>query len=142
MMRSNKRSTVIASVVFMGTVVFLNAARAQEATPAVGPQVAEQIEYKSEDLPDPFREEQLEISEKTQIKESKALPNLQIQGTVWGGSFPQAIVNNKVVRVGDKIEGVTIIDINKAGVTVLFDNQQYNLTTSSSTGSVSVQTNP
>lgn len=89
------------------------------------------IEYKEEDLRNPFQSpkekeetKRQELQEKVQIR---PLPTLTIQGIVWGGSLAQAIINNKVVRVGDKIEEVCIIDINKDGITLIFDEQQYKL---------------
>ena len=90
------------------------------------------IEYKEEEgLRDPFQPpEELEVK-KEQIPpepvQVEPLPSLTIQGIVWGSSLPQAIINNKVVKVGDTIEGVRITDINKNGVTVFWANQEYNL---------------
>ena len=84
------------------------------------------IEYKAEGLKDPFEEEKIEINEQLQI-ETKPLPSLQIQGIVWGGGFPQAIINNKVVKVGDRIDEVQIINITESGITVLFENLKYDL---------------
>jgi hypothetical protein len=58
---------------------------------------------------------------------SKPLPDLKVQGIIWGGSFPQAIINNKVVKVGDTIDNARIIEINKDGIEVFYGNRQYNL---------------
>ena len=117
---------------FISMVIPLKTAKAAETMAPEGYQEANKIEYKSEDLKDPFQEEKIEIKEQPQEQiETKPLPALQIQGIVWGGSFPQAIINNKVMRVGDTIEGVRITDINKNGVNVFFENRQYNLSTSS-----------
>ncbi len=125
----NKRVVVIFSLIFMSMVIYLKPAKAEEAAAQVSPQAANKIEYKSEGLRDPFEEEEIETKEEPQAQ-PKLLPALQVQGIVWGGSLPQAIINNKVVRVGDTIEGVRIADINKSGVAVFFDNRQYNLSTS------------
>jgi type II secretory pathway component PulC len=133
---SNKRTIVILFIGFIGIVFSIKTARALESTaPGVSPG-ANKIEYKSEDLGDPFQEEKIEIKEEPEVQtEAMPLPSLQIQGIVWGGGFPQAIINNKVVRAGDAIEGARIADINKSGVTVFFENRQYNLSTSSPIGS-------
>ncbi len=121
---------------FIGMVFSIKTAKAAETMAPEGYQEAHKIEYKSEDLRDPFQEEKIEIKEQPQVQiETKPLPSLQIQGIIWGGSFPQAIINNKVVRVGDTIEELRITDINKNGVTVFFENRQYNLSTSSPIGS-------
>jgi hypothetical protein len=56
--------------------------------------------------------------------EKKPLPELKVQGVIWGGNFPQAIVNNKVLKVGDTVEGVEIKSIDKKGITVLFEGSE------------------
>jgi hypothetical protein len=56
-------------------------------------------------------------------KEEIKPPELSIQGLVWGKIAPQAIVNNKVVSVGDIIDEARIIGINKEGIRILFKNE-------------------
>ncbi len=124
MVKPNKKAVII---LFVGIFIFL----AKQAYAVEGPIIGEskeanKIEYKAEDLRDPFEMEQ----PKEQIEE-KPLPSLKAQGIVWGGSFPQAIINNVVVRIGDTIEEARIISIAKNSVTVFFGNRQYNLSTSS-----------
>lgn len=55
------------------------------------------------------------------------LPTLQVQGIILGPRLKQAIVNNKIVKVGDTIEGAQITTIEKDGVTLFFGNRTYNL---------------
>jgi len=57
-----------------------------------------------------------------------------LQGLVWGGDFPQAIINNKMVKIGDTIEGVEVVAIGKEGVTLVYANKKYNLSSPSMTG--------
>jgi len=117
---------------FISMVISPKTAKAAETMAPEGSKGANKIEYKSEDLRDPFQEEKIEIEEQPQVQiETEPLTGFQVQGIVWGGGFPQAIINNKVVRVGDTIEEVRITDINKSGVTVFSGNRQYNLSTSS-----------
>lgn len=95
------------------------------------------IEYTSGDLRDPFSdlfqlaEEKAKKEKEAQIVQAplenivpdKPLPsldNFKVQGVIWGGKFPQAIINNKVLGVGDSIEGVEIIKIDKKGITLNF----------------------
>ena len=93
------------------------------------------VEYKSEELKDPFEPPEVEKKpeaepEKQIMPEVKLItppPVLKIEGLVWGGRFPQAIINQKVVKIGDIIEGAQIVDINREGVTFIFNNSQYNL---------------
>jgi len=50
-----------------------------------------------------------------------------VQGLIWGGSLPQAIINDKVVSAGDVIDGVSIVGIDKDGVEVSFDKRNHRL---------------
>lgn len=93
------------------------------------------LEYKAGDLRDPFQEYPIE-EEKIEVipgveapkpEEVVTPPALTIQGIIWGGRFPQAIINNKVVRIGDVLEEAEITDISKDGVIITFKNRQFNL---------------
>jgi len=130
-------------IIFMSLVIFPKAVNAAEAAAQEASQEENKIEYKSEDLRNPFEEEKIETKEEPpEEKEAEPLPALRVQGIVWGGSVPQAIINDKVVRVGDTIEGVRITDINKSGVSVFFGNRQHNLTTSLPTTSKESKDSP
>ncbi len=94
------------------------------------------IEYKAEGLRGPFYNAEDYIVEKEpqkpdltgqETRPKRPLPDLSVQGIIWDTALPQAIINNKVVKIGDLLEEAQIIDISKSGITVLFDNQQYNL---------------
>ncbi|MCM8789801.1 MAG: hypothetical protein NC916_02105 [Candidatus Omnitrophica bacterium] len=92
------------------------------------------VEYKAEGLRDPFKKLIRKLDKKDvdqnsvpKREEKLQLPQFQIQGIVWGGVFPQAIINNKVVKVGDSIEGCLIKDISKEGVTVDLEGFEYRL---------------
>jgi|CXWL01.1.fsa_nt_gi hypothetical protein len=39
-----------------------------------------------------------------------------IKGLVWNTKIPQAIVNDRVIRVGDHVDGMKVISIHKKGV--------------------------
>jgi len=57
-------------------------------------------------------------------------PEAAIQGIVWGGKFPQVIINDRVLRVGDVAnvpEPMTIIDIKPQEVVVLFAGKVFSL---------------
>lgn len=51
------------------------------------------------------------------------LPSLEIEGLVWNTDHPQAIVNGKIVGIGDIISETRIMDIQKRGITVLFQDR-------------------
>jgi len=73
-------------------------------------------------MPPPSQEETGNLSSPAQ-----PLPPLQVQGIILGARLKQAIINDKIVKVGDTIEGVQITTIEKDGVTVFFGNRSYNL---------------
>ena len=89
------------------------------------------VEYKAEDLRDPFQSpfvpREAPVPGPGVLAAPEAPPSLEIQGIIWGGDFPQAIINNKVVKIGDTIEGVEIMDINQSGVVVVSGDYTYNL---------------
>jgi hypothetical protein len=119
---------IVIFIVMAGFIIYGSEALAMpESMPEAYSKV--NIEYKAENLPDPFidykAEEALEASQRP--AELKPLPPLVVQGMVWGGNFSQAIINGKIVKVGESIEGVRITEINKEGIVVLFDNQLYKI---------------
>jgi len=63
---------------------------------------------------------------------SRALiDSFSVQGLIWGGNFPQAIINNKVYKVGDTIQGATILNIAKNGIIFSLGGKKYILSSSS-----------
>lgn len=54
-------------------------------------------------------------------------PSLSIQGIVWGGDRPQAIIGGKVVGVGDTVQGVKIVSIRKSGIDVLSGGRKFHV---------------
>ncbi len=62
------------------------------------------------------------------------LPSLKLQGILWGTSKPRAIINRKVLAVGDTIENAQVVSVNKEGVVVSFGGQEYRLRLSTKGG--------
>lgn len=89
------------------------------------------IEYNAANLRDPFdnliRKDKPVETVSVMAPQETPPPNLIIQGLVWGGEFPQAIINNKVVRENDVIEKARIIGIAKEGVSFIFEGRKYKL---------------
>ncbi len=90
------------------------------------------VAYGAEDSRDPFWDylpkEETEKTAKANLKSSEpVLPALKVQGIIWGGNFPQAIINNNVLKIGDTIEGAKIIKIDKAGIMVSYGGREYEL---------------
>lgn len=96
------------------------------------------VEWSSENGRDPFEDY---ISEKprddvvqkqdqalTQKEEVVVLPGLTVQGLIWGGNRPCAIINNKVIEQGgETAEGVEITNITRQGIEVNYKGKKFNL---------------
>lgn len=98
-----------------------------------------ELKYTAQDRRDPFwgptsGQPQPGVEPGVPAAQKNPLPQLTVQGVIWGGNLPQAIINNKVLKVGDTIEGAQVKNIGKEGITVLFEGSEYNLS-SSATGS-------
>jgi hypothetical protein len=88
------------------------------------------VSYTAENLRDPFANPvQSDLSPdagETAVNLPEVhLPTMKVQGIFWGGKFPQAIINDKIVKVDDKIEGAQVTEITKDSVTVFFSNKQF-----------------
>ncbi|MCX5669031.1 MAG: hypothetical protein NTX89_02790 [Candidatus Omnitrophica bacterium] len=92
------------------------------------------MEYESDKLRDPFerylvkevpKELPQEITDSAKPKLD--LSKLKVQGIIWGVKTPQAIINAKVLTVGDLIEGAKILKIEKKGVTLGFNGEIFDL---------------
>lgn len=59
------------------------------------------------------------------------LPNLTVQGMIWDSNVPQAILNNKIFKIGDIIEGAKIITIDQTGVSLVFRKKTFKVKSSS-----------
>jgi len=102
------------------------------------------IEYSSGDLRDPFgdllqlaaekekkekAEQNIQTPQET-IEPEKPMPTLdkiKVQGLIWGGRFPQVVINNKILGIGDSIEGFEIVSIDKKGIALSFSGRVVNL---------------
>lgn len=56
-------------------------------------------------------------------------PPMALQGVVWGGDFPQAIIDGEVYKVGDNIKGLNakIFKIEKNIVFIFYGERIYKL---------------
>ena len=55
----------------------------------------------------------------------KTAINLKVNGILWDGKIPTAIINSKVVKIGDIIFGKTVVDIEKDKVVVMENGKIY-----------------
>ena len=95
------------------------------------------IEYKAGELRDPFKSPISELpppEEKPPVVVETPPPQFTVQGVIWGGSFPQAIINNKVVKAGDTLEGATIKSIAKDGIIIIFNKKEYKISSPAGAG--------
>lgn len=53
-----------------------------------------------------------------------AAPSPAIQGLMWGGARPQAVIDGEVYTIGDTVQGATIVAIDRAGITGEFQGRQ------------------
>lgn len=88
------------------------------------------VEYSAPLDKDPFiiKQAKDETAEKpSEVEIEITLPDLKIQGIVWGGENPQAIINQKVCNIGSVIDDVHIVDINKNGVDIFFRGRKFSI---------------
>ena len=90
------------------------------------------VAYTSESLRDPFEgyiiKQTAPLSASQLAQEENFIPPpLAISGVTWGSSFPQAIVNGKVVKAGDLVGEAQVVSISKEGLVFLYRNQQFSL---------------
>lgn len=126
----DKKKAIIAFFALSGALFWLQV-NAEEKPISEQLSLGPPVEYKAEGLPEPFqlKEEELEAPVKSgeELEAEAKLPDLTIQGVIWGSRSPQAIINNQIVKIGDKIEGVSIVDIAKEGLTVSFQGKEFKL---------------
>jgi len=108
------------------------AVKQEKDTQSEFPIIRPKVEYKADTLEDPFVEPFISSGAAVDTSFTGAsLSNFTVQGLIWGGNFPQAIINNKVLKVGDTIEDARVISIDKTGVSLFYNERQYRLSTGS-----------
>jgi hypothetical protein len=143
--------TIINAFIFIlsGIVIPLSlpAQETQKNEPAVKVE-RPKIEYTAGELVDPFQPLELKKEEPKKPLEAvvKAprpkvrevpFPALKVQGLIWGGRLPQAIINNKIVTIGDIIEGASVESIEKERITLVIEGDEFNIPTPSAEAVVS-----
>ena len=93
--------------------------------PKVEESTIEMPDKPPEDLPNdqPSPPKPIPVIPPPEIKE-KPLPNITINGIIWNSERPQAIVNGKIVDIGDTIAEIYITDIRKTGIDGRFDGRK------------------
>ena len=93
------------------------------------PKTIEEISYKKTEK-DPLKNIFAQFLERLRRRvpekeiEKFSIPDLNIEGLIWNSDMPQAIINGSVVKIGDYIEGVKIVGIDKKGITIEHEGQK------------------
>ncbi|MCX7926670.1 MAG: hypothetical protein N2606_00805 [Candidatus Omnitrophica bacterium] len=90
------------------------------------------VSYKARDKRDPFMDllpKILPLEQKKEEQEDVVLPQLNIQGVFWGGKFPQAIINGRIVKEKETIDNVLILSIKREEIVILFSGRQFRIPT-------------
>ncbi|MBU1043029.1 MAG: hypothetical protein KJ915_01370 [Candidatus Omnitrophica bacterium] len=53
----------------------------------------------------------------------KATVDLKVSGILWDDKIPSAIINSNIVKIGDIVEGKTVVDIERNQVIVMEDGK-------------------
>jgi hypothetical protein len=59
------------------------------------------------------------------VTKKKPQIDLKLSGVLWDDQIPTAIINSKVVKIGDLIQGKTVVDIEKDQVLLMEEGQIY-----------------
>lgn len=104
-----------------------------EPEPVSRPAAAAQISYSAQNLRDPFlsllppdptaqaaaRGSGVAASARPALPKPPAPPPvIKVQGVIWGGPAPKAIVEGKLYGIGDVIKGAKIVSIDRQGITM------------------------
>ena len=82
-----------------------------------------ELDYTAEQLRDPFVS--LLPQEVSADSSPKALPSLRLQGLMYGSVRPRAIIEGKVVKEGDHVGEVEVVQILRDGVLLTYQNRRF-----------------
>lgn len=116
-------------VLVLGAIVWPGAAHSQEGD-------LPRVEYGAEGMRNPFKSYIVKSVQpqgapvEAQPVVMGPFPTFAIQGVFWGAKFPQAIINDRIVKEGDVIDDAKILRITKDQITFLFANREVSVSTS------------
>ncbi|MDD4909981.1 MAG: hypothetical protein PHR44_04790 [Candidatus Omnitrophica bacterium] len=123
----------ICNIRFITTVLLLTSLFAVFSYAEDASSLIPQISYAPQSSRDPFKdflpvkrdaEEQVGAI-RGQAEAAVQLPAMKLQGVIWEGRIPQAIIDNGVFTVGDKINEAEIKSIDREGLTLLYKGQVF-----------------
>ena len=117
-------------IFLLATVIFFSGAFFYETKPFA--KEKDPILYRGREYRDPtvnpLLSKPVVQEEQEKVREFVTLPSLTIQGIVWGGNFPRAIIDRQVVTKGDVLpEGIEILDISEKGIKMLYRGKIFNV---------------
>lgn len=92
---------------------------------------AKNVEYTNDKSRDPFESQlPVDVTNPKPIKPEKGevainLPELKVEGVIWGTQIPLVIIEGSVLRVGDSIKEIQIIEIKKDRIEVLYEGRTF-----------------
>jgi|GEM_PF-854326 len=63
----------------------------------------------------------------TQPKPKPTIPTIKLQGIIWGTDRPQAIIGNKVVGIGDIVQGAKLESIQRDGADFTIEGEKFHV---------------
>lgn len=87
------------------------------------------VEYKPASAKDPFRSPLADkpLRDAGKKEEVVVLPAMKLKGIIWNVKEPQAVINDKVVKIGDNIEDAQITAIEKGLVRLRYKEKDFTL---------------
>ncbi|MDP8260057.1 MAG: hypothetical protein P9L96_03540 [Candidatus Gygaella obscura] len=83
---------------------------------------------------DLMRPEKKKASQKITMREEKINPpTFSVQGVIWGGDIPLAIIDNSVVKIGDVMKDASIVDIKKEKIEFVYKGRYFEIPTTYAT---------
>lgn len=103
---------------------------APDSPPAFAAEAAPlRVEYVAEGTRDPFEsllpQEVGPTSAQQAAAEEVTLPALHLQGLVYGQLKPRAIIDGQVVGEGDRINDIEVLQIQRDGVLLFYQNRRF-----------------
>ncbi len=99
--------------------------------------------YDSMSFRDPFeptlpidlmQPEKVDNQQKVTVREEQIVPpTFSVQGVIWGGDIPLAIIDNSVVKIGDVVKDASIVDIKKEKIEFVYKGRYFEIPTTYST---------
>jgi len=75
----------------------------------------------------PPKPQKPDLTKKSKEEAEIIPPNLSISALIFDSDRPQAIINSKIVDIGDIISDAEIVAINKAGIDIIYQDKLFTI---------------